>query len=187
MQLLSNFIDENMDISERDKKMLLFSINCILYDVSKLLLFILIFYLLHRLDLFLFAFVILLPLRMISGGLHFKHYTSCLFFSLGYFFIVTIPLTKISLPLLILLPSLLLCLVINVLLGPIRSPSRPPLPKAEIIKCKKKTLLATCYGILLIILFYNTKYAPVGYWTILLHSMQLIIAFLRKKRGERYV
>ncbi|MCI7790394.1 MAG: accessory gene regulator B family protein, partial [Lachnospiraceae bacterium] len=117
MQLLSNFIDGNMDISERDKKMLLFSINCILYDVSKLLLFILIFYLLHRLDLFLFAFVILLPLRMISGGLHFKHYTSCLFFSLGYFLIVTIPLAKISLPVLILLPSLLLCLVINVLLG----------------------------------------------------------------------
>lgn len=96
MQLLSNFIDENMDVSERDKKLLLFSINCILYDVSKLLLFLLIFSLIHRLDLFLFAFVILLPLRMISGGLHFKHYSSCLFFSLGYFLMVTIPLLLIT-------------------------------------------------------------------------------------------
>lgn len=186
MQLLSNFIDKNMDIGERDKKLLLFSINCILYDVSKLLLFILIFSLIHRLDLFLYAFVILLPLRMISGGLHFKHYSSCLFFSLGYFLMVTIPLAELNVPLYIMLPSLVLCALINVFLGPIRSASRPPLPEAEIMKCKKKTLFATCYGIGLIILFQHTKFAPVGYWTILLHSMQLVIASLRKKRGEKH-
>lgn len=186
MRLLSDFIDENMDISEWDKKLLLFSINCIFYDVSKLLLFILIFFLLHRLDLFLFASVILLPLRMISGGLHFKHYSTCLFFSLGYFLIVTIPLAELSMPFGVMLPSLLLCMAINVALGPIRSASRPPLPESEIIHCKKKTLVATCYGILLIMLFYRTKLAPVGYWTILLHSVQLIIARLLKKRGEYY-
>lgn len=186
MQLLSNFIDENMDVSERDKKLLLFSINCILYDVSKLLLFLLIFSLIHRLDLFLFAFVILLPLRMISGGLHFKHYSSCLFFSLGYFLMVTIPLANLYLPQFILLPSLLLCMVTNVLLGPIRSASRPPLPEVEIIKCKKKTLFASCFGIVLVILFRNTEFVSVGYWTILLHSVQLVIAALLKKRGENH-
>lgn len=186
MDLLSNFIDENMNISERDKKLLLFSINCILYDVSKLLLFLLIFSLIHRLELFLFAFVILLPLRMISGGLHFKHYSSCLLFSLGYFLVVTIPLASLHLPLSIMLPSLLLCTVINVLFGPIRSASRPPLPEKEIIKCKKKTLFASCFGIGLVILFRNTKFASVGYWTILLHSAQLVIASLLKKRGENH-
>lgn len=178
MQILSNFIDENMDISERDKAMLLFSINCIFYDVSKLLLFILIFTLLHKLDVFFFALVILMPLRLISGGLHFKHYSSCLLFSLGYFLLVTIPLADVIVPLWSMIFSLLLCTVINVALSPIRSASRPPLPESEIIKCKKKTLLATGFGILLLIVFSRTKFLPVGYWTILLHSVQLIIAKL---------
>lgn len=184
MQMLSDFIDKNMDISEHDKKMLVFSVTCIFYDVSKLLLFVLIFTLLHRLDLFLFAFIILLPLRLISGGLHFKHYTSCLFFSLGYFLLVTIPLADVTIPVFLMLPSLLLCVFINVVLSPIRSASRPPLPESEIIKCKKKTLLATGFGILLLFLFSRTNFLPVGYWTILLHSVQLIIARLQKKRGE---
>ena len=184
MQVLADFIDENMNVSERDKKMLLFSIQCILYDVSKLLLFVLIFSLLHKLDLFMFAFVILFPLRISSGGLHFKHYSSCLFFSLGYFIFVTLPLAEIVPSLRIRIFSLLLCMIINVMLGPIRSASRPPLPESEIIKCKKKTLLATGFGFLLLILFYNTKFLSVGYWTILLHSVQLIIANIQKKRGE---
>ncbi|MBQ6786858.1 MAG: accessory gene regulator B family protein [Lachnospiraceae bacterium] len=184
MQILSNFIDANMNISERDKKMLIFSITCIFYDVSKLLLFIVLFALLHRLDLFLFAFIILLPLRLSSGGLHFKHYMSCLFFSLGYFLLVTIPLTGISIPFWSAIISLGLCTIINGALSPILSASRPPLPEREIIHRKKKTLLATSFGILLLILFYQTKYFAVGYWTILLHSVQLIIAKLRKKRGE---
>ncbi len=184
MQILSDFIDTNMNISEHDKKMLIFSITCIFYDVSKLLLFMILFALLHRLDLFLFAFVILLPLRLSSGGLHFKHYISCLFFSLGYFLLVTIPLTGISIPLGSVIISLGLCTMINGVLSPILSASRPPLPEHELIRCKKKTLLATGFGILLLILSYHTKYFAVGYWTILLHSVQLIIAKLRKKRGE---
>ena len=178
MQMLSNFIDENMNISERDKKMLIFSITCIFYDVSKLLLFVIIFALLHRLDLFLFAFVILLPLRLSSGGLHFKHYTSCLFFSLGYFLLVTIPLAGINVPWAIMIISLGLCTIVNGVLAPIRSASRPPLPENAIIRCKKKTLLATAFAILLLVLFYQTKFFAVGYWTILLHSVQLIIAKL---------
>lgn len=184
MQMLSNFIDENLNINEHDKKMLIFSITCIFYDVSKLLLFIIIFALLHRLDLFLFAFILLLPLRLSSGGLHFKHYTSCLLFSLGYFLLVTIPLAGISIPGEITLISLGLCTIVNGVLSPILSASRPPLPENKIIRCKKKTLLATSFGFLLLILFYQTKFFAVGYWTILLHSVQLIIAKLRKKRGE---
>lgn len=186
MHLLADFIDKNMEISECDKKLLLFTVNCILYDVSKLLLFILIFYLMHKLDLFLYAFIILLPLRTFSGGLHFKHYLSCLLFSLGYFLLVTIPLASLHLPLALLLPSLFLCTVINVLQGPIRSASRPPLPQKEVLKCKKKTFFATCFGIALVGLCYQTKFTPVGYWTILLHSAQLVIASLLKKRGEHH-
>ena len=99
---------------------------------------------------------------------------------------VTIPLANLYLPQFILLPSLLLCTVTNVLLGPIRSASRPPLPEVEIIKCKKKTLFASCFGIVLVILSRNTEFVSVGYWTILLHSVQLVIAALLKKRGENH-
>lgn len=185
MELLSKLINQSKEIPEHQKKLAIFHFKCWLYDGSKFLIFLVFFFLIQRLDMYLYAFIIMLPLRLNTGGLHFKHYWSCFLFSFGYMLIVTIPLADIRLPYGISILLLFLCVIINCSIGPICSASRPVLPQQEIIKYRQKGALLTCYDILLTILFWHTHLAPVGFWAIILHSMQLIIGNIRTKRGEK--
>lgn len=185
MELLSKLMKQNKQISEKQKKMATYHLKCWLYDGSKFLLFLVFFYFIERLDMYLYAFIILLPLRLNTGGLHFKHYWSCLLFSFGYMLTVTIPLADVRLPYGVSILLLLLCVVINGSIGPICSASRPELPQQEIIKYRQKGALLTCYDTLLTMLFWDTHLAPVGFWTVVLHSLQLIIGNLRKKGGYK--
>ncbi len=183
MELLSKLMKQNEQLSEKQKKLAIYHLKCWLYDGSKFLIFLIFFYLIQRLDMYLYAFLILLPLRLNTGGLHFKHYWSCLLFSFGYMLIVTIPLADIRLPYDISILLLFVCIVINGAIGPVCSASRPALPQHEIKKCRQKGALLTGYDTLLTLLFWNTHLAPVGFWTIVLHSMQLIIGNMRMKGG----
>lgn len=185
MELLSKLMKQNEQISEKQKKMAIYHLKCWLYDGSKFLIFLVFFYFIERLDMYLYAFIILLPLRLNTGGLHFKHYWSCLLFSFGYMLTVTIPLADIRLPYGVSILLLFLCVIINGSIGPICSASRPALPQQEIMKFRQKGALFTCYDTLLTMLFWNTNLAPVGFWTIILHSLQLVIGNIRMKRGEK--
>ncbi|MBQ7943930.1 MAG: accessory gene regulator B family protein [Lachnospiraceae bacterium] len=185
MQLLTKLIYQNESIPEEQKKYVLFHIKCFLYDGSKFLLFLLFFLFINRLDMYIYAFIIMLPLRLTSGGLHFKHYWSCLLFSFGYMLLATVPLATVRLPYGVSIIMLLLCIVINGSIGPICSASRPALPQQEIILARKKAIMLTVYATILTILFWDTTLAPVGFWSIILHSLQLLIGNMIKKRGEK--
>lgn len=187
MQLLSKYIDENLNISSNEKQHLIYFIKCIFYDLSKLIVFITFFICIKRINEFLYAFILSFPLRIVSGGLHFKKYWSCFGFSFLYFTLLTIPLAHVRLPYSISIIILLACSLIIFLLAPIQSASRPPLPNSEIFQCKKKAVFASLYGTILTTLFFDTYLASTGFWTIVLHTLQLVIAFLLKKRGEQHV
>lgn len=82
---------------------------------------------------------------------------------------------------------LCICIVINCKIGPITSDSRPMLTEAKIQNGRFHIFIATLYEALLTLLFYESALAPIGFWTIVLHSIQLVIANYKKKRGERCV
>lgn len=185
MRVISDYLDTIPDISESDKARLNYFFSCIIYEGSKILLFLFFFTLVQRLKGFLYSMIILLPLRIISGGLHFKHYTSCLAFSFGYFYLVNVPLSSMMPSYSITLVVLCICILINYYIGPVTSDSRPLLSSEDIRKGRVHIVIATVYDTLLTALFYETTLAPIGFWTIVLHSVQLIIAQLRKKRGEK--
>lgn len=187
MHVISNYINAIPNLSKADKAKLTYVISCIIYEGSKLLLFLLFFCCIHQLDSFIYSLIILLPLRIISGGLHFKHYTSCLGFSFLYFYLVNVTLLPLKLPLIISFIILTMCTVINSKIGPITSNSRPQLNPEEIKKGKLNIFIATCYDFILTILFFDTAISTVGFWTIVLHTLQLITANFRKKRGELHV
>ncbi len=84
MQRLLHVAKERVNLSPKEQTFLIFRIKCILYDISKLILFIAFFAAMHKLNSFVYAFLIFFPIRRISGGLHFKHYVSCLIFSFVY-------------------------------------------------------------------------------------------------------
>lgn len=187
MRMISDYLDTIPDISASDKARLNYFFSCIIYEGSKILLFLLFFTRVQRLKGFLYSMIILLPLRIISGGLHFKHYTSCLAFSFGYFYLVNVPLSSMMPSYSIVLFVLCICILINYYIGPVTSDSRPLLSSEDIRKGRLHIVIATVYDTLLTALFYETALAPIGFWTIVLHSVQLIIAKLRKKRGEKCV
>lgn len=186
MNALNEYMTNEMKISPSEQKFLIYKLKRILYDLSKLVLLSLFFYSLGYFREFLFAALIAAPLRVYSGGLHFRHYMSCLLFSLGYFSLVIYGLGAIPLPLHVCAVLMLLCSIMNFCLSPVQSPSRPALPAAEVQGLKQKTFILTIYCALMILLFYHTPLAPVGYWTILLHSAQLVIANMRRKGGEKH-
>lgn len=187
MHFLSEYIDAIPDLSEKEKARLTYFFACIIYEGSKLILFFIYFGMTHNLKSFCYSLMILLPLRIISGGLHFKHYYACLLFSFGYFYFVNIILSEISLSLPIGILLLCICIVINSNTGPIVSDSRPALTPERIKKSRQRITIVTIYEAMLTIIFYDTPLATVGLWTIVLHSLQLMIANFRKKRGENDV
>lgn len=185
MQNILRMASENANLNSKEQKFLIFRVKCILYDISKLILFITFFAVIHRLSSFIFAFLIFYPIRQISGGLHFKHYFSCLVFSFVYMYFVVVVLAPVSLGLAVVVPILAVCAAVIYVIGPIRPPSRPALSKQEFAEQRKKALSIVCYESVLIVLFFNSSLASAGYWTIILHTLQLVMAFIIKKGGER--
>lgn len=187
MRAISNYLDTIPDLSEKEKARLNYVFACIIYEGSKIILFLLFFTAIHRLNGFLYSMIILLPLRIISGGLHFKHYLSCLAFSFGYFYVVNVPLAEVMPSFLVTFVILLACIFINYSVGLIVSDKRPTPTDEQIKRAKSRIVIATVYDMMLTLLFYDTLLAPIGFWTIVLHSVQLIIGKLRKKRGDACV
>lgn len=187
MHVISDYINAIPSLDKTEKAKLNYLISCIIYEGSKLFVFSLFFGYFHQLDSFVYSLMTLLPLRIISGGLHFKHYISCLVFSFLYLYLVNVTLMPLKLPLGISIILLYICAVTNYKFGPITSSSRPKLKPEEIRKGKLYIFIATCYELMLTVLFYDTPISVVGFWTIILHTLQLIIANYRKKRGETHV
>ena len=187
MQNILRMANESANLNSREQKLLIFRAKCILYDISKLILFVAFFAVIHKLSGFVFAFLIFYPIRQISGGLHFKHYFSCLVFSFVYMYLVVVVLSPLTLELAVVVPILAVCAAVVYAIGPMRPPSRPALSKQEFAEYRKKALTIICYEAVLVVLFFDHSLASAGYWTIILHTLQLVIAFIIKKGGERNV
>lgn len=187
MRAIANYLDTVPELSTSDKAKLNYFFSCIIYEGSKIVLFLIFFTVTQRLKGFLYSMIILLPLRIISGGIHFKHYLSCLAFSFGYFYLVNVPLGNVMPTFEMSLLILFACIFINCLVGPVVSDSRPALDPERIKRGRLHVFIATVYDTLLTALFFESPLAPIGFWTIVLHSLQLIIGKLRKKRGEKCV
>lgn len=185
MQNILRMASENANLNSKEQKFLIFRVKCILYDVSKLILFVAFFAVIHKLSSFIFAFLIFYPIRQISGGLHYKHYFSCLVFSFVYMVLVVTVLAPLTLNLAAVVPILAVCATVVYAIGSIRPPSRPALNQQEFAEQRRKALNIVCYESVLIVLFFDSRLASAGYWTIILHTLQLVMAFIIKKGGER--
>ena len=183
MASFGELVIQNMHMTPREEKFFIFGLKCFLYDFSKLAMFLIFFGLVHKLDYFVFAYAVMLPLRKISGGLHFKHYTSCLIFSFCFFLAAIMLLAPIKLPFIIVMIAFMVCAVVIYVIGPIQAPTRPALAETEIAKRRKNAMFAIVYAAVLTGLFFESRLGMVGFWVIMLHTLQLVIAFIKKKGG----
>lgn len=170
------------DYSEYEKALIKYFGLCILSEGSKIIAFLIFFAFFGLIKEYLVGLLALMLLRVNGGGIHCKHYISCLFISFFALCSAIFPGIYIQpLPLPILIISLIVCTLIGYHLVPITSDSRP-LPGREMIaKGKRRTLLIIiCFLILICICPYNV-YFNIAYWTIIIHVFQLIIAKMIKE------
>lgn len=153
-----------------------YTLECIFYEVSKFLLMGIYFAFIHKFTLYVFAICILVLLRSRTGGLHFKHYTSCFLFTFlfmicGVNLLPLIPISKLWM-----LVSLFLCLITNYYCAPVVSSYRPTPNGVRIKKSKIQACTIITIYTLIIYVCPSNLYCTVGFWITMLQSAQLIVA-----------
>ncbi len=143
---MNEIITRDLDIDELIKIKMIYGIECLIYEIIKLILFIFIFYIFRTLELSIIALVAGTLLRYCSGGIHCNSFIKCLLFSSFIFTIIGIMSKYIIINnTYYLFISIVLCLIIIY---------KAPVSKKvmnKIIKIKKKLISLFILMILLII------------------------------------
>lgn len=177
-------LQEQYKFSMLEAKRIIYAIEAILSESSKIVILLAISMVFHCVDQAIVITVVLLSIRCYSGGLHFSHYVSCLGFSL-LFYAAAILLSRYPLSETGIALGLILSLSIFTLTGPITSVMRPALTAAEFSKYKQHTTwVLLCYSVILIS-WKTLPYRKMIYWVIVLQILQLLCAHFARK-GEHH-
>ena len=186
-----NFIEQKLTESKKytryQVQKMMYVIKTLSADISKVIILGVIFH--KYFVLYLAAMIILFPLRSFSGGLHNSTYIGCFLTSLTYFTLSIIILPPITIGFSVKVLLLTACMVLCEWIGPVTSKYRPPLSPAKISICKSITTTSIFIFIFLANIIPSSPYTTVGFWVVILHTLQLsiakcIVAAKQKKRKE---
>lgn len=186
MNGLLNKLQEMYGYTNYEIAVIKYAVTAILSELSKLIILSIFYLYIGKLNLFIISFILLIFLRINCGGYHCKHYISCLLltFAVSYASIILLPAffrPNYS----IILAALAICLFTNYYIGPVASPFRPA-PDSLLIKHCRNNGFIPIFIFLIIVSIFNTNsmiqpYLIIGFWTIILHTIQLIIAKILRK------
>ena len=163
-----------------EKSILFFFIKGTLSDLSKALIFFLFFYFFGLHKEYLWGLFFLISFRTYSGGIHCKTYINCLLLSLvilssGILLSINYFFSKIT--------SIIIsviCEIIIILLTPIQATTRPPLSPKQKQKAKVQESVIIVAFIFIILFFKTNSVTNIGVWMLILHTIQLIVAKIRR-------
>lgn len=180
MKFFKHILKKKYQLSNYQIAQLTFLFKTLFSEFSKILIMGIIFY--KNFPLYIFALIIMLILRCSTGGIHFYTYTNCFIASLAFLILAVIVFPKISLPLYIQIFLLIICILICHSIGPIPSKYRPAYTDHFEQKCKVTISIFIFFYVLFLYIIPNSKYSITGFWIIILHSLQLILAkYIRKE------
>lgn len=167
-------------LSHSDIRKMKYGMTFIWNEMIKLILLLIFFSILDKLYVFLFCIGLLLPIRIFSGGLHFKSGKTCFIMSLS-FFCLSIFLLPYILSMTLDLAYILMFIstLVIFIYSPIASPFRPIQNKKRkrILKYLSLFFTLLCHFILFKFIFiYNKIFFECGLWTICLQAFQLFLA-----------
>lgn len=179
---LTSFIEKNSDIKNSvDLEKINYSIQTIISETFKIVILIILFLALGKINYFLFSMAILFSIRIFSGGCHSNTLLKCLLWS-SLFFIITSLIGPFipKLNILVYYTAALFSLIVIFMKSPCPNKNRP-------IKIQERRwyykFISTFFMLFwLTILFFfikNSTYLNCGFLTILLQVLQLI----PKKKG----
>ena len=181
MERIKRYLTVNHHLSNYQVAQIFFLCKTLFSEISKILLMGVLFA--HRLPFYFFALFIMVFLRCSMGGLHFDTYIGCLAASTLYLWLAVVLLPRMAVARALQIIALLLCILICNVVGPVVSKYRPASIQKQFRKNTRfTTLFILIYGLILYRIPQN-PYMRVGFWVILLHSLQLMAAKIRKK-GE---
>ncbi len=150
-------------------------------EISKLV--ILWFLFREKTELFIFAVLILRLTRSASGGLHCKTYWGCFFLSFLYMLCAIELLPLLPVKKFWQMTGLIFCIVISYQIGPVTSALHPVLSGEVRSKLKNKLVIVIFIFYIFLFIMPENQYITVGFWVIILNTLQLIIAKLLIKGG----
>ncbi|MBU3110233.1 accessory gene regulator B family protein [Clostridium lacusfryxellense] len=174
---LTSYIEKHGKFNRLEElEQIQYAITTILSEVFKIIVLIILFSVIGNLNYLLFSMMILLSIRLFSGGLHAKSLLGCLMWTILFF-----TLTSIITPLLPRLSPYFYYIVFLLNLALIIVQAPYPNPKRPIKKKKRKLYLkiiafsfSLFWTYILIFHINNLTYLNCGVATILLQSLQLI-------------
>lgn len=154
----------------------------VLFSESSKLLLLLLFYIIigHPIELII-ALTVLFPLRIFCGGIHCKHYWSC-FLTTFVFILLCTTLPKWYYPgTTAAMIILFACMLLHYYYAPVTSIYRPALSQKNINISKFKSFVYILFSICLVFLVEMNAYVAIGFWTIVLQTLQLVIGYYLRK------
>lgn len=164
--------------SDYEKALLRYFAACIASELSKILIFSLLFYQWNMLKELGAALLFLFIFRSCSGGLHCKNYISCLCLS---FFILLFSILlgqTVFLPKYLTLSLTLALGICSYRLSPVLSANRPPATPAIIRHAKIRTSIAAGLLFLLLCFCSDHPYGNIGFWMFGINTLQLFTAYM---------
>ncbi|PKM51515.1 MAG: hypothetical protein CVV02_06150 [Firmicutes bacterium HGW-Firmicutes-7] len=174
-----NAVQENKLLSEEDICKMKYGMQVTSNEVIKILIFLLLFGTIRKLDAFILSFLVLATVRSFAGGLHFYRWSSCFLFSLAFFItnILILPNIVVINNSLVYYIVVLFSIIITLLFAPKPSKHRPVTQKKYIYKAKGTAFIVTLTWLLVLFTFFKySQLFSIGIWTVTLQNIQLMIS-----------
>ncbi len=182
MKKFDTYLKNKFLYTEYQVQVLYYFFLTISSEISKFTILLLYFIAFSKLTEYLFAILLLWFFRFFGGGLHRKTYWGCLLFSFTYLFLCIQVLPMIYIPKLEQITFLLFSLVVACKIKPIPSPYRKNITKTQISRYHHYQLWGIFLYMCCIIMFPQNSYIEIGFWVIMLHIIQLSIAYKEVKK-----
>lgn len=175
------YLKEKYQVSSYQIAQIEFLFKTIFSELSKMLIMGILFH--RNLDLYLCALCVMFYLRSTTGGLHFYTYIKCLACSALFIWLAVFLLPRLTLPSFVQTGVLLISLIVCYLIGPVVSKYRPEPSPQQFQHFRNVTCMGIFVYAVILYVFPENRFTIVGFWIIVLHSLQLTVAKIRRKGG----
>lgn len=187
MKKFLDYIQKRYNYTDYQIKVIKYFFMCMGSDCSKLLIILGFSAIIDQFIPCLISLAALVFLRTSGGGFHCEHYVTCLLFSFTFTFGSIFLTEYVALVQPVALLGMIISLIIAYILVPIVSYHRPK-PADNLIK--RSRIINFSFLILCtfaVFVFYQNQYCRLLCWVCILHTLQLVIAYLCRKGGKYHV
>jgi len=180
--LLSERLKEEMSLDDIGALKIDYALTVLKNEGIKFIILFLFYLYLGQEKLFLSCAILLIPVRIFSGGLHMKTNVTCFIFSFIFFFlsIKLLPLLSISSMDYVLL--LVLSIITICLFSPIATSKKPIVSKEKYQRCKRMAVVNSLFmGGILLLQLDSLELFQSGIWVFTLQALQLMVAYISQK------